>query len=64
MSALGIERAGTLGGDQLNAPPLEHGEADLLDHQVTGETRGGLDDDGANAVPFDALQHGGEAGCA
>jgi hypothetical protein len=48
-------------GDKINAPFLEHGETNLLHHEVTGEPIGGFHNDGFGAVRFQRFKHGCEA---
>jgi hypothetical protein len=51
------EGAGAIGGNDLDPPPLQHAMPGLLHDQVAGEAVGRLDDDGANPVSGDALEH-------
>ena len=50
-----------VGGDQCNSSVTEKAPAGLLRDEITGEPVGRLDNDRADAVARDVLQHGGEA---
>ena len=55
------ERRRIVGCDKIDPALAQPGMADLLHHEVTGKAIGTLNDDCADAIGLDALQHRGEA---